>query len=263
MERATSLRLTQAVTIIRLRSFNFEVAAQTGREGVSVVVDLGREVSGYPHFAFNKGVGGRVDIGYSERLESDGTVNPNRWGGPPVHYADRVFLRPGLQSFTTLEPRACRYIRLDIYDNPASLDIGVQMLGRGYPVELKGRFDCSDALLNRIWETGRYTTELCMDDAFMDCPWAGARAVSRRSGGGNANCGVCLPAIPNWRGADWRNSRLARTRKAGFPASTPQNRSGNPCCRRSAFSGSSRCGTIFCCPATELCSKKRGPPLTD
>jgi hypothetical protein len=39
-----------------------------------------------------------------------------------------------------------------------------------YPVERRGRFDCSDERLNKIWETGAYTLQMCMTDGYVDCP---------------------------------------------------------------------------------------------
>ena len=171
MERAALLKPPTPGSVESAYKGVIEIAPQSGKIGVSITLDFMREVSGYPEIFIQGSNGGRIDIGYSERLEPDGTVNPNRWGGPPVRYADRLFLRSGEQKFYTLDPRAFRYMRLDIYDNPAPLTIHTRIVASGYPVEYKGEFDCSDALLNRIWEVGRYTTELCMDDAFMDCPW--------------------------------------------------------------------------------------------
>jgi hypothetical protein len=37
-----------------------------------------------------------------------------------------------------------------------------------YPVELRGRFSCSDAMLNRIWEISEWTTRLCMQQYYED-----------------------------------------------------------------------------------------------
>ncbi len=53
-----------------------------------------------------------------------------------------------------------------------------------YPVEYAGSFESSDALLNRIWETGAYTAHLCMQDDVWDASkrdrgrWMGDTDVS-------------------------------------------------------------------------------------
>ena len=171
MERATRLQPAPPGSITHKHPALFTVAPQTGREGVSVVLDFGREVSGFPLIVVRRGGGGRVDIGYSERIEADGSVNPNHWGGSDVHYADRLLMRTGHQTYEPLDHRAFRYMRLDFYDCPEPVEMLVEMRLSGYPVQMRGDFGCSDAVLQRIWEVGRYTTELCMDDGFMDCPW--------------------------------------------------------------------------------------------
>ena len=53
-----------------------------------------------------------------------------------------------------------------------------------YPVKYEGSFESSDALLNRIWETGAYTAHLCMQDGVWDASkrdrgrWMGDTDVS-------------------------------------------------------------------------------------
>ncbi len=171
MERATRLSPAPEGSVTHRHPALFTVAPQTGATGVSVVLDFGREVSGFPILVVRRSGGGRIDIGYSERIEEDGTVNPNRWGGCDVHYADRLWMRAGHQHYEPLDHRAFRYMRLDFYDCPVAVEILVEMRLSGYPVAPRGDFQCSDAILQKIWEVGRYTTELCMDDGFMDCPW--------------------------------------------------------------------------------------------
>ena len=103
------------------------IAPQSGVDGVSVVLDFGKEVSGFPLLVVRKGGGGRIDIGYSERLEADGVVNPDHWGGCDVHYADRLIMRPGFQRYQPLDHRAFRYMRLDFYECPEPVEILVEM----------------------------------------------------------------------------------------------------------------------------------------
>ncbi len=55
-----------------------------------------------------------------------------------------------------------------------------------YPVEYRGSFESSDKLLNEIWETGAYTTHLCMQNDIWDAPkrdrgrWMGDTDISGR-----------------------------------------------------------------------------------
>jgi alpha-L-rhamnosidase len=156
---------------------------QPGAEhGRYVVVDFGKEVTGYPVIAVEGAVGGEIiDMGYAEALHTvegevvvagskgKGIVNPDRSG---VHYADRYICKEGAQRFQTFEKRAFRYLQMDLRNLHGPLRVGpVSLVLSTYPVENKGAFECSDALLNRIWEIGRWTLQLTMEDAYVDCPW--------------------------------------------------------------------------------------------
>lgn len=150
--------------------------------GSYAVIDFGKEVAGYPTLQIEDAEGGEViDLGYSEVLQKldgeiispasgeIGFVNPDRDG---VHYADRYICRPGKQVFQTFDKRAFRYMQLDVRNVKRPLKIGpVSILLSTYPVEYKGSFECSDPLLNKIWEVGRWTVQLNMEDAYTDCPW--------------------------------------------------------------------------------------------
>ncbi|MDH3252344.1 MAG: family 78 glycoside hydrolase catalytic domain, partial [Ignavibacteria bacterium] len=147
-----------------------------------VVIDFGKEVTGYPVIEIDRAAGGEiVDMGYGEALQTadgelispvtgkPGILNPDRSG---VHYADRYICKPGKQRFETFDKRAFRYLQLDVRNLKQPIAIGpVSLNFSTYPVEYRGAFTCSDALLNRVWETGRWTVQLSMEDAFSDSPW--------------------------------------------------------------------------------------------
>lgn len=150
------------------------------QEGGAVVLDMGKEVLGYPALTVRNARGGEViDVGYAETLEdadgnavrpgADGVLNPWRGG---VNYADRFICRPGDNVFQPFAKRGFRYMQIDARSAAQPVTISdVSVTLATYPVEERGSFASSDALLNRIWETGRWTLQLSMDDAFTDCPW--------------------------------------------------------------------------------------------
>jgi alpha-L-rhamnosidase len=151
-------------------------------EGIYAVIDFGKEVAGYPTIEIHDAEGGEIiDLGYSEILQTPqgdvispasgkiGIVNADRDG---VHYADRYICKPGRQEFQTFDKRAFRYLQVDVRNLKKPLKVGpVSILFSTYPVEYKGSFECSDPLLNKIWEIGRWTVQLNMEDAYTDCPW--------------------------------------------------------------------------------------------
>ena len=138
-----------------------------GSDGTYFVVDFGHEVSGYPHLHIDAPEGTVVDTGYSEQMEN-GRVVMNR---ADVHYADRYICRAGDQEHELFGPRAFRYLQIDVRNAARPVTLTVYLNESGYPVVYKGQFGCSDNALNQIWGLGRRTVELCMDDAYMDCPW--------------------------------------------------------------------------------------------
>lgn len=158
---------------------------------VSFLIDFGREVTGFPRFRVRGARGGEIlDLGYGEVLQepngafldqkgdptgrlagSGGTARlyPDRDG---VHYADRYLCRPGDQEFQTFDKRGFRYLQLDVRNAPAGIEIdGVGLIFSTFPVEYRGAFESSDERLNQIWEIGRWTCQLNMEDGYTDCPW--------------------------------------------------------------------------------------------
>lgn len=136
-------------------------------EPTCVVLDFGREVVGYPRIALDAPEGVVVDMGYSEALEG-GRVLPDCGG---TSYADRYIAREGAQEWETFGLRRFRYLQLTF--RRARGPIRVREVGVNfstYPVRELGSFRCSDELLNRIWDVGRYTVQLCMHDAYEDDP---------------------------------------------------------------------------------------------
>lgn len=147
-------------------------------EDFYLLYDFGEEVSGFLDFdieAEDGAAGGFVDIGYDETLRVGETPSglKHDWGANSnLRYADRLILRDGDQNFQNYGHRAFRYVRLAFRNLKAPVTLAIiGVYESTYPVNYKGVFACSDARLNKIWEIGRRTLQLCMDDRFMDCPW--------------------------------------------------------------------------------------------
>jgi alpha-L-rhamnosidase len=155
----------------------------TGADGAAyVLLDMGREVNGYPRIEIESARGGEiVDVGYTEALEDSngmaisplspagGHLNASRGG---VNYADRYITRPGAQLWETFAKRAFRYMLIVVRDADSPLAIrfaGIRF--STYDVGSRGAFSASDETLNRIWSVGAYTLQMNMDDSFTDCPW--------------------------------------------------------------------------------------------
>lgn len=124
----------------------------------SVILDYGRDVTGYPEIVIKDSAGGGVDVLYGESLN--------------LVRVDRFILKGGSQTLRAFNRRTFRYMKLLFQETPKRIDIdAVNLQMNVYPVENKGAFTCSDRQLNRIWDVGRYTMQLSMLDHFVDCPW--------------------------------------------------------------------------------------------
>lgn len=141
---------------------------QTDRYCATVLFDFGREITGYTWFEVEGNAGAMVDVVHGEVITA-GRVQSMRQG---THYADRYILREGRQRHEIYDWKGFRYIQVTFRNLTREMsvyDLGVTF--SSYPVDERGGVRCGDELLERIWQVGAYTQQLCMHDRLMDCPW--------------------------------------------------------------------------------------------
>ena len=133
---------------------------------IHLVIDFDRELIGYLAFDIDTSEGTIVDASMFEGIDNSGIF----WTDM-LRNSFRYTCREGLQSFRSHFRRGFRYLSLTIRgaQRPVRL-YNVRCLFSTYPVEQRGRFTCSDALLTKIWEVATYTVQLCMEDTYTDCP---------------------------------------------------------------------------------------------
>jgi alpha-L-rhamnosidase len=160
------LRPDDHVTIVRT----------TSDRDVSCVLDFGRIHSGYPFIEIEADGGEIVEVAVAEGIPGEWDAEPpelpriTHESGHGAHVF-RYCARPGRQRFERFEWSAVRYAQLTVRNAPHGLSIRhIGSTFTRYPVEERGAFECSDAPLNRLWEIGRYTLQLCMHDGWEDCP---------------------------------------------------------------------------------------------
>jgi len=130
------------------------------------VFDFGKEITAFPRFSLTAAKEGvEIILGTGERLDSDSIplMKDN------VDYTDTYITREGSQSWKPLTWRGFRYMA--IKKNPTVSFENISAEFRSFPVKRTGSFTCSDEELNQIWETGRWTMQLCAHDTWMDTPW--------------------------------------------------------------------------------------------
>jgi alpha-L-rhamnosidase len=151
------------------------VARLTDAEAPSVTLDFGRELTGRLE----------IDSDSDEPMTVTVQVGESESEALKVPYL-------GVNQ-TTIPPHgtghspktAFRYARVRFLGGATDLRVkSIHADHIYYPVKYEGSFESSDALLNRIWETGAYTAHLCMQDGVWDASkrdrgrWMGDTDVS-------------------------------------------------------------------------------------
>lgn len=138
-------------------------------DGVYLILDLGREEAGLLALDIEAAEGTVLDIAWGEHLD-DLRVRAHVGGRC---FGARYVCGEGRRAFAHYFTRlAGRYIQLNISN--ISRDVTLHYAGLipvEYPLEVRGRFECSDSLFNRIYSTSARTLHLCMHEHYEDCPW--------------------------------------------------------------------------------------------
>lgn len=123
-----------------------------------VVFDFDAVKAGYPELVVHAPEGGVLQLWYGESLE--------------IMLIDTFVLKKGENRLSPFGRRAFRYAKLSAQATPAPIAVDrFEMRVVRYPFAQEGAFECSDPLMNRIWEIGKYTTEVNSQDHLEDCPY--------------------------------------------------------------------------------------------
>ncbi len=99
------------------------------------------------------------------------TLMPNERNEPGYHRAIRLELGEGSQTFEVPFFDSFSVINVQATGVTSPIEIAsIEAVFRSYPVQYKGSFECSDPKLNRIWEIGRWSTQICMQTHHLDSP---------------------------------------------------------------------------------------------
>lgn len=168
--RSGSVRSPEAM-LRRGREFTVVKSPGQGRF-IALVLDAGRETAGYVNLDVEASGGEILDFFYTEHVRPDGTPVRRAHNGALASMADRYRCRKGRQRYQFHAWKGFRYLVVVFrrLTNPLKVH-RIDGTFTSYPVERQGAFHCSDERLNRIWEVGAWTQQLCMHDAYVDCPW--------------------------------------------------------------------------------------------
>lgn len=143
---------------------------------VSVLFDQAYNSVAYPELVVSKGKGASVTLTYAEALFDKNGVKGNRddISGKTIKGNYDIFLPDGGENrhFRPLWFRTYRYLQLDIATGDEPLLIhDLYGSATGYPFTVKASFTSNDSSLQRIWDIGWRTAQLCAGETYFDCPY--------------------------------------------------------------------------------------------
>lgn len=165
------------------------VVRTQGEHDTALMLEFDPYHAGHPFIEIEANGGEVIELAIAEampgefgrRSVSDGLQLEGDLG---VSHVSRYTARPGRQRFERFNWSAVRAMQVVVRNAPDGLRIiRIGSLATHYPAESLGEFECSDPVLNRLWQVGRYTVQQCMHDAWVDCPgrearqWIGDAAV--------------------------------------------------------------------------------------
>lgn len=129
------------------------------RDG-SFAVRFGRVLSAYVGIAVKGGAGARIELQPHE-VNAPGASNPS----------SRLTLRDGVQFFESPGFASVGVINVLVthVTTPVEiLDVSADFTSQ--PVAYQGAFACSDDALNRLWQSCRWSTQICLQSWHLDSP---------------------------------------------------------------------------------------------
>ncbi len=149
----------------RLRYENHQPVASWEVDGWRVF-DFGKIISAFPQFTLHaEQAGVEMLFGSGERLDDKRLPVMTH----EINFTDTYLTREGRQSWQPVTWRAFRYLAFET--KPGVRIEEVRAKFRSFPVRPEGEFACSDPLLNKIWEVGRWSLQINAHDTWMDTPW--------------------------------------------------------------------------------------------
>lgn len=146
----------------------FRLAGASRYEGPFLFADFGEETVGYLRIRTRSNGNFQLRIRYGEML-AECLGEPRRDQLLHRMLVEEVRIRKGEQEWESRMRVGFRFVRVELFDADGEVELSdVSVRASLYPVEYRGYFHCSDPLLNRIWEEGRKTVHLCMQEYYLD-----------------------------------------------------------------------------------------------
>jgi len=138
----------------------------------SVTLDAGEYLVGTLLLEASGAQGGEIlDSQHHENMKGERPDIHAEASACQIALANRLYLRKGITRHEFFHPLGFHYFTLILRDSTQPVTILVKIRSVGYPFTMKGKFECSDHLLNEIHGICRRTQQVCALDAYVDTPW--------------------------------------------------------------------------------------------
>ncbi len=147
-----------------------DAAVITPGQDCFVVIDFGKVLVG--RFAIKIRSAGKstIELSYDLLTNNDGSIDPKRG---EISQCDSLTLHGGRQTWQSYGRRTFRYVQLYLRNLNTTLSIdSVCADCISYPAEQTSSFECSDDLLNEIWQSGVHTLSLSIQDDYESNPYS-------------------------------------------------------------------------------------------
>jgi len=142
-----------------------EPASVTRRSDTHYLIDLGGEVVGLPHLAFDTAAAQKITVAWGEHINDGGVRRVIAYR----HFYFEYHAHAGHNVFTEYMLRlGCRYVEI-FSEAPITLHYG-GVLPQVYETE-ELPCEIADPLDRRIYDICVNTLKLCMMEHYVDCPW--------------------------------------------------------------------------------------------
>ncbi len=166
LEDAENLLTKEGVTVVR-NSTKHQNKDFDGIYSPAIIIDFGKVITAFVEMVLTGVEGGKVDIGYTERL-FDGNFN----NSIESQFADRYIMQNGEQVYRPFTWKAFRYLKIQFHECFEEVKIkSLKAIINTFPYQEKGSFESSNIKYNKLFDISRYTIGLCSNEAIMDTPW--------------------------------------------------------------------------------------------
>ncbi len=140
------------------------------KNGIALFYDMSETQLGRIFIEGDFPTGTQIDIGFSEELDKNGF--PWLYKRFQVGAGLRFITSESKKRYESFKPYGLKYMHINIsgHDRPVILN-KVGVVRQVYPFEKIGHFECSDPILNKIWDAGWRTLQLCAEDTYTDTPF--------------------------------------------------------------------------------------------